>query len=325
MHVADSESQCPFNMEYARAVLSSEAVLRKQASQAFRHFDTDSNGQIDRDELVNLYTWLSEQMGLAVPSYLDLGREIAKFDGSTSGGLNTAEFLELFRHLLKTAVDGEQRRKQHKCDEDCHDIGDEPRPSLPRVNSRFNTKYVLALLSSEALLRQEAQKSFRMFDKDGNGLVDHDELSALCVYLHSSLRLAAPDSMDVKLALAKFDVEGRGCVDEKHFLQLFRHLLQRVLENLDTAKTKVQVEVHSFAIGDEVLAPFRGDPAGQRYRALVRGFLDSDFGRTVRVRWLRPPCGLDPEEYVCGRGFDDTLYTAVFMRDVQPVTLDCVE
>jgi hypothetical protein len=74
-----------------------------------------------------------------------------------------------------------------------------------------------------------------------------------------------------------------------------------------------------------VWAPFLGDPSGQNYRALVRGFLDCDLGHIVRVRWLRPPCGINPEEYVCGRGFDDTQYTAVLMSDVQPDTLECVE
>jgi len=330
MHVADSGSR-PLNLEYARALLSSEAVLRQQASQVFRRFDSDRNGQIDRDELVGLCKTLSDQMGLAMSSYMDLGREIAKFDKSMSGGLDTAEFLELFRHLLAKAVHGGQS-KPHISDDFCSDVGVEPRPSLPRSNRSFNAEYVRALMTSEALLRQEAKKSFRRFDKDGNGQVDRDELNALCDYLHSSLHLAAPISLDVGLELSRFDVEGRGGVNELQFLQLFRHLLQRALEALGAPQaTRVpqatkQIEACSFAVGDEVWAPFLGDPDGRKYRALVRGFLDCDHGRAVTVRWLRPPCGLHPENYVSGSGFDDTLYTAVPMRDVQLVTTsECIE
>merc|ERR1712147_308344 len=46
---------------------------------------------------------MHDQLGVPMPSYVDLGRQLAQFDTDCSGGVDVEQFTCLFRHLLAEA------------------------------------------------------------------------------------------------------------------------------------------------------------------------------------------------------------------------------
>ncbi|CAJ1421149.1 unnamed protein product [Effrenium voratum] len=175
-------------------------------------------------------------------------------------------------------------------------------PSLELANLPSDPRYIRAILSSEQLLRQQALAAFGELDRDGNGQIDRDELFGLCLQLHRKLGLKLPDDIELGVQLARYDEDLSGGLDRHEFLQLYKQLLQ---ESLARAALRLNV-------GDEVIVPYLGEESGRRYHALVTSVTEEGAGRRfVNLRWLRPPMGQRPKEYVSGHGLDDTEYTRV--------------
>ena len=93
-------------------------------------------------------------------------------------------------------------------------------------------------------------------------------------------------------------------------MNLYRQLLQESLERPGA----------TLKVGDEIWAPYLGEDSDRCYRALVT----TEGSGYVCLRWLRPPMGQRPQEYVSGHGLDDTECTRVpfdLVRRVESVSL----
>lgn len=302
--------ELPADVRFVRALLQSEELLRQQANSVFARCDLNKNGQIERDELQFLCEAMHQRIGLKMLDQIELGRRLGRFDVDFSGGLDTEEFVKLYKNLLQDAV-GESS------------VAVEP-PVISRSRSRSRAKdvpvttspvqlpsdprYIRAILSSEHLLRQQAIQLFTQLDRDANGQLDRDELFGLCLALHQKLGVKLPDDVSVGLQLAKYDEDLSGGLDREEFVNLYKQLLKETLERCQTE----QRPTHAMKVGDEVLAPYLGEDSHRRYHALVTSITEDVTGQGfVCLRWLRPPMGQRPKEYVSGHGLDDTECTRV--------------
>lgn len=104
-NVDDIVTELPSEPRFLRAVLSSKLLLEEQARKVFLRCDHDVNGQIDRDELHDLCRAMHQILGLRLPDEVGVGLQLARFDTDFSGGLDRMEFLNLYRQLLKDALE----------------------------------------------------------------------------------------------------------------------------------------------------------------------------------------------------------------------------
>jgi len=300
--------ELPADARFVRALLQSEELLKQQAKSVFERCDLNRNGQIERDELQMLCESMHERIGLKLLNQIDLGRQLARFDDDFSGGLDPEEFVRLYKHLLQDAVGdaGEERPPTHQRSRS------NLRPAAVSSGLRRalppDPRFIRAILASEQLLQQQAGAVFVQCDRDLNGQIDRDELWGLCTALHEALGLSMQDDVTLGRRLAQFDDDSSGGLDRRQFVRLYKELLQDALRREMPSQPS-----RRFARGDEVLAPYLGEASasGRKYHALVTSVVEVGAEVFVGLRWLRPPAGLHPEEYVCGNGLDDTLCTRV--------------
>ncbi|CAJ1346713.1 unnamed protein product, partial [Effrenium voratum] len=270
--------ELPQDARFVRALLQSEELLKQQASSVFARCDLNQNGQIERDELKVLCEAMHQRIGLKRLDQIELGIRLGKFDDDFSGGLDSAEFVNLYKSLLQDALGEDvcepnpparsRSRGRSRVSK---------QPSLELANLPSDPRYIRAILSSEQLLRQQVQ---------ANGQIDRDELFGLCLQLHRKLGLKLPDDIELGVQLARYDEDLSGGLDRHEFLQLYKQLLQ---ESLARAALRLNV-------GDEVIAPYLGEESGRRYHALVTSVTEEGAGRRfVNLRWLRPPMGQRPK------------------------------
>ncbi|OLQ15201.1 hypothetical protein AK812_SmicGene639 [Symbiodinium microadriaticum] len=300
------------------ALLQSEELLKQQAKSVFERCDLNRNGQIERDELQMLCESMHERIGLKLLNQIDLGRQLARFDDDFSGGLDPEEFVRLYKHLLQDAVGDAEERIMTLM----HVIMMLPMPRAVSSGLRRalppDPRFIRAILASEQLLQQQAGAVFVQCDRDLNGQIDRDELWGLCAALHEALGLSMQDDVSLGRRLAQFDDDSSGGLDRREFVRLYKELLQDALR-----REMPSPPSRRFARGDEVLAPYLGESSGRKYHALVTSVVEVGVEVLVGLRWLRPPAGLHPEEYVSGNGLDDTLCTRVPAELVEMKTSEC--
>lgn len=298
--------ELPADARFVRALLQSEELLQQQANSVFARCDLNKNGQIERDELQLLCEAMHQRIGLKMLDQIELGRRLGRFDVDFSGGLDSEEFVKLYKNLLQDAVgDAEPQLSRRRS-------RSRPKVTEQSLELPSDPRYIRALLSSEHLLKQQAFGVFVQLDLDGNGQLDRDELFGLCLALHRKLGVKLPDDVAVGLQLAKYDEDLSGGLDRNEFVNLYKQILQDSLGSLALERPT------AIKAGDEVLAPYLGEDSSRRYHALVTGITEASGQRFVCLRWLRPPGGQRPKEYVSGHGLDDTECTRVPMELVLP-------
>eukprot|EP00928_Gymnodinium_smaydae_P003282 TRINITY_DN11178_c4_g1_i1.p1 TRINITY_DN11178_c4_g1~~TRINITY_DN11178_c4_g1_i1.p1 ORF type:complete len:378 (+),score=92.02 TRINITY_DN11178_c4_g1_i1:81-1214(+) len=247
---AGSPQAAHVNERYTTSLLRSNLVLRQAASVAFRQFDRDRNGQIDRRELADLCSQLSEALGLPAVDRGHLEWKLRQFDADQSGGLDEYEFHSFFRDLLQTAPlpryehpvaadDDAASVASSSSDMDASGSGDNEAdgPNGLSMQPIVSNGFVTALIGSDLVLRREAAKLFRQFDLDENGQIDRDELHLVCKDMHEKLGLPVPSGVDLGRALGRFDNDLSGALNPDQFYGLFREYLRnaRVESGLSAA------------------------------------------------------------------------------------------
>lgn len=199
--------ELPADARFVRALLQSEELLQQQANSVFARCDLNKNGQIERDELQLLCEAMHQRIGLKMLDQIELGRRLGRFDVDFSGGLDSEEFVKLYKNLLQDAVgDAEPQLSRRRS-------RSRPKVTEQSLELPSDPRYIRALLSSEHLLKQQAFGVFVQLDLDGNGQLDRDELFGLCLALHRKLGVKLPDDVAVGLQLSKYDEDLSGGLD----------------------------------------------------------------------------------------------------------------
>jgi hypothetical protein len=303
-----------FNLEYARAVLGSDSVLKQQAAKVFKEYDVDANGQIDRDELSALYETFHAMLRLPMPSYVDLGREVAKFDASLSGGLDKDEFIGMFKHLLQASIAEQAElptRRTSKRKSSVASSGDLSVPSegLPETASFSASdaldpdRFICKSLPNSRKGSAWSVPSDTIFDDHEMRIMSTVEACWIPgARIDEKPRLRGELPHNRLLDSAKPVLLAAPC---------YKEALPMISPGSGVIASHFMARNETVSVGDEVWAPFFGDTSERKYRAVVRDLVDCNFGPGVSLRWLRPPEGTNPDQYVCGCGMDDTLFTVV--------------
>jgi len=90
--------------QVAKALATSEALIRFNSTAAFKKFDSDSNGALDHNELAQALTFLHNKLRLPAPTDEQITSAITTYDSNRSGALDADQFFACFRHVIEMSA-----------------------------------------------------------------------------------------------------------------------------------------------------------------------------------------------------------------------------
>jgi len=196
--------------------------LRKDPEGWFRYFDKNGNG-LEQHEVIKalLMTFPGSDPYTVREFVTSLWSE---FDLDGSGTISIAEFLQ--RHGLRKAILAQMK------------LAPAEKPAAPVSGAQAQApSAVLPVTSSQAPdLRQDPEGWFRHFDKNGNGLEQHEVIKALLATCPESDPYTVREF--VTSLWGEFDLDGSGCVSLAEFLRR-RGLREAILTQMKLAPSEI--------------------------------------------------------------------------------------
>jgi len=207
------------------AVKAAAIAIRKEAKRVYEKFDTNGDGFIDEEELVQVMGCLIEVLGKEKPPARQMEEHarqaMAEFDTNENGHLEFSEFLVMitvrpWKHLLpaetQALMSGRSTSPRRAPSPRKLAPPAAPSAAIARATvssasnslgnhrndsagvamhaefaaSKRNDGGAMAAAAAQAAFRREAKKLFLEADADNNGMVDEAELCHILARLHSS-------------------------------------------------------------------------------------------------------------------------------------------
>jgi hypothetical protein len=130
------QEQEVIQLDYLRIMLRNDKVLRQEAREAFALFDVDGDGRIDRHELRSLCNSMHLAVGQPMLDQVELASVLERFyDDVSCGGLDPAQFMGVFRHLLQAELTGDDREQHRKTEERLRHLEHDEEEELQRTRA----------------------------------------------------------------------------------------------------------------------------------------------------------------------------------------------
>jgi Ca2+-binding EF-hand superfamily protein len=184
--------------------------LKKEIQNAFNVFDADGSGEIDSMEL----TLTMRALGLN-PTPAEVREIMAEVDDDGSGTMEFEEFANLMQKMILAP-------STHK-DDILYSAGGEMNLNKLQLCAKAMRDPSLnpeEMESLEAQLQEEIVEAFNMFDEDGSGEIDEEEME-------NSMKALGlkPTNEEVKRIIAETDKTGSGTINLEEFGKLMRDLI----------------------------------------------------------------------------------------------------
>ena len=99
------------SLEDIQSVLNDDRQLQEIAKAAFEEIDTDGSGCIDRTELQEMMTTVSEDLNMPPPTELDIIDVLSEIDNSGDGMISLKEFKKLIREVLENLAENYDKKE----------------------------------------------------------------------------------------------------------------------------------------------------------------------------------------------------------------------
>lgn len=151
-------------------------------------------------------------MELSEEHLAELRESFRMFDTDRDGAISLAELGTVLKALGQSPTEEELQLMMNSVDTDQNGVI-EFDEFVQLMQSYLHSSNGAAMVDAEG----EMLEAFRVFDKDGNGLISEDELKQAMIGLGE--RLTAEE---LKAMIAAADVNGDGQIDYKEFLEMMR-------------------------------------------------------------------------------------------------------
>jgi len=88
------------------AMLKNEALIKATARNIFKSFDTDADGNLDRNELEKIYEKFATDLGITPPPKEEIDDVYNHMDHDKDGVISLDEFVVLFRIASQHYLEG---------------------------------------------------------------------------------------------------------------------------------------------------------------------------------------------------------------------------
>eukprot|EP00930_Biecheleria_cincta_P004697 TRINITY_DN105617_c0_g1_i1.p1 TRINITY_DN105617_c0_g1~~TRINITY_DN105617_c0_g1_i1.p1 ORF type:complete len:329 (+),score=38.75 TRINITY_DN105617_c0_g1_i1:76-1062(+) len=121
--------------ELLKAIAGSPNLVAYRAKVLFKEFDTNHNGEIERNELKAALVAMLQSLSLPLPSEAEVENVLMKFDSDHSGSLNEEQFAKWFTEFVAhQASAGKDARRAHSADSGRGYGGDAQSPNASGMN-----------------------------------------------------------------------------------------------------------------------------------------------------------------------------------------------
>ena len=201
----------PVGIEWARGMLANPDRRRALCAKEFAIVDVNSDGSLDRDEVLLTVKRVCDRSGLALPQRKRCEELFALCDESGDGRLQVREFQTFFRTLLESAVQHAERL----------------------AASPVGVEWARALLANNGARRSLCAEEFAIVDVNSDGSLDRDEVLLTVKRVCDRSGLALPQRKRCEELFALCDESGDGRLQVREFQTFFRTLLESAVQHAD--------------------------------------------------------------------------------------------
>lgn len=212
-----------------KQMLKKEVESPQFALQSLAHFkelDVDGNHVLDRSELKRAFKELMEDAGReASITRMDIDRLMAEFDEDRSGSISFTEYLELAQYCyVSIGLDNSAKVVDLLSTRRRAGVAAERTEKLIADSSLSeDAKVALSETVNAAAFRKEHAAEFKRLDADGNGRLDHAELSMALARVGRTVSLTLTKH-SVDMALADYDADGNGFLGIGEYIELAKFI-----------------------------------------------------------------------------------------------------